>query len=249
MTLLADEFDRPSDSPFVDTIMAGRTIAAGSTIRPAESQWHLIVARHAGRTQTIVTGPLTGSGVVTFGPDAELLWIRFKLGVFMPHLPARAVRDVETPLPGAAGQAFWLHSAAWPFPTFENADTFLARLTRAAVLVRDPVVPAALADHPPALSARTVRQRFLAATGLTQTHIRQVERAKQAAGLLRQGHSILDTVAAAGYFDQPHLTRALKRWVGYTPAQLTRAYAQACRSVQDAAPAFEYHRDTLSVVR
>ena len=39
--------------------------------------------------------------------------------------------------------------------------------------------------------------------------------------LLRQGCSILDTVEDAGYFDQPHLTRALKRWVGHTPAQVT----------------------------
>jgi methylphosphotriester-DNA--protein-cysteine methyltransferase len=65
-----------------------------------------------------------------------------------------------------------------------------------------------------------VRHRFLQATGLTQGHIRQVERAKRAAELLRQGSSISDTVYEAGYFDQPHLTRSLKRWIGSTPAQL-----------------------------
>ena len=32
--------------------------------------------------------------------------------------------------------------------------------------------------------------------------------------------SSLDTVAQAGYFDQPHLTRALKRYIGLTPAQV-----------------------------
>jgi methylphosphotriester-DNA--protein-cysteine methyltransferase len=40
--------------------------------------------------------------------------------------------------------------------------------------------------------------------------------------LLRQGASILDTVYQAGYFDQPHLTRALKRFTGQTPAQIAR---------------------------
>jgi AraC-like DNA-binding protein len=40
--------------------------------------------------------------------------------------------------------------------------------------------------------------------------------------LLEQGVSILDTVEQAGYFDQPHLTRSLKRYVGYTPAQILR---------------------------
>jgi AraC-like DNA-binding protein len=67
-----------------------------------------------------------------------------------------------------------------------------------------------------------------------------VERAKRAAALLRQGWSILDTVHAAGYFDQPHLTRSLKHWIGYTPAQLMRPRAPACRSVQDADPRLAY---------
>jgi methylphosphotriester-DNA--protein-cysteine methyltransferase len=40
--------------------------------------------------------------------------------------------------------------------------------------------------------------------------------------LLQQGVSILDTVDQAGYFDQPHLTRALKHLMGQTPAQIIR---------------------------
>jgi AraC-like DNA-binding protein len=233
MPLLADEFDRASASPFVDTIMSGRSVAAGAVIRPAESQWHLIVMRAQGRQQTLLTGPLTSSGVVHFQPDTEFLWIRFNLGVFMPKQPARPLRDRETPLPTASGRAFWLDSAAWQFPTYENADTFLARLARAGLLACDPLIPAALAGQPTHLAERTVRQRFVAATGQTQTHIRQVRRAQQAAALLRGGTSILDTVEAAGYFDQPHLTRALRRLIGYTPAQLARPRDWACRSVQD----------------
>jgi methylphosphotriester-DNA--protein-cysteine methyltransferase len=65
-----------------------------------------------------------------------------------------------------------------------------------------------------------VRHRFLQATGQTQSHIRQYERAIKAASLLRHGVSILDTVFEAGYFDQPHLTRSLKHFLGFTPAQI-----------------------------
>src|SRR5689334_1359009 len=114
MPLLADEFDRPSDSPYVDTLMTGRSMAAGSVIRPAECQWHLIVTRAAGRQQVLVTGPLTGNGVVHFEPGTEFLWVRFNLGVFMPKLPARRLRDRDTHLPAASGCAFWLDSTAWP---------------------------------------------------------------------------------------------------------------------------------------
>jgi methylphosphotriester-DNA--protein-cysteine methyltransferase len=60
------------------------------------------------------------------------------------------------------------------------------------------------------------------ATGLTQNHIHQFQRAQRAAALLQQGFSILDTVVEAGYFDQPHLTRSLKQWIGHTPAQVMR---------------------------
>jgi AraC-like DNA-binding protein len=94
---------------------------------------------------------------------------------------------------------------------------------RDEVLVQDPLIPAVLQDELPALAPRTVRHRFLQATGLTQTQIRQIERAQLAAARLQAGVSILDTVDEFDYFDQPHLTRSLKRWVGQTPAQLFRA--------------------------
>jgi AraC-like DNA-binding protein len=242
MRLLADEQDRPSDSPLVECVMAGRTIAAGSTVRPAETHWHMCCARHPGGAAFIVVGPLTTSGVVHFTPGVEITWIKFRLGVYMPHLPHAAVRDVETPLPAAAGRAFWLHNSAWQYPDFENADSFVRRLARAGLLAYDPLVEDVLAGHPPrGLSDRTVRHRFLRATGLTQMHVLQAQRANTAAGLLRQGCSILDTVHAAGYFDQPHLTRALKRWIGRTPAQLLQPRTSACRSVQDPAPQSRYH--------
>jgi hypothetical protein len=242
MRLLADEKDRLSDSPLVECVMAGRSIATGSTIRPAETHWHMCCARHSSGVAFVLVGPLTCSGVVHFTPNVEITWIKFRLGVFMPHLPHAAVRDVETALPAAGGGAFWFHGAAWQYPDFENADTFVSRLARAGLLARDPLVDEVLAGHhPDDLAPRTVRHRFLRATGLAQAHIHQARRANDAAGLLRQGCSILDTVHTAGYFDQPHLTRALKRWIGRTPAQLLQPRPHACRSVQDLNTEDPYH--------
>ena len=90
------------------------------------------------------------------------------------------------------------------------------------ILCCDPVVNAALGDHLPDMSSRTLRHHFRQSTGLSENYIRQMQRAQQAADLLQQGTSILDTVHEAGYFDQPHLTRALKHFIGYTPAQILR---------------------------
>lgn len=218
MSIIYEE--RPSDSPYVETITHGRTASDGSTIRPAECHWHMVLRRLNGNVELLVVGPWTNAGVVSWTEGAKLLWIKFKLGTFMSHLPPRDFRDVETILPGATSKSFWLNGSAWQFPDHENVDTFVDRLVRGGVLARDPVVNAVLQDQPQGLSSRTVRHRFLRATGLSQNHIRQVERAQRAAALLRQGVSISDTVYEVGYFDQPHLTRSLKQWTGHTPAQL-----------------------------
>jgi len=214
---------RLSDSPYIETITRGRTVGEGSTIRPAESHWHMVFVRFNGSAFPIVTGPLTAAGVVSYTEGAEILWIKFKLGAFMPHLPIKDFRDVETVLPGASSRSFWLLGSAWQFPDFENVETFVDRLVREDILVHDPLVSSVLGGHLPATSSRTLRHRFLRATGLPQGHIVQIERAQRAAALLQRGVPILDAVYETGYYDQPHLTRSLKRWVGHTPAQILRS--------------------------
>jgi AraC-like DNA-binding protein len=218
MSLISEE--RLSDSPFIQKVMRGWTTGEGSSIRPAEICWHMVFVKHPGGTAALVVGPLTSSGMASWGEGAEILWIQFRLGVFMHHLPTKEYLDREQALPDASSERFWFKGAALQVPKFENVESFVDRLAREEDLVRDPVVSAALQDGPLDMSARTVRHRFLQATGQTQSHIRQYERAIKAASLLRHGVSILDTVFEAGYFDQPHLTRSLKQFVGYTPAQI-----------------------------
>lgn len=220
MTIIHEE--RPSDAPYVEKVMRGWAVSDGSPTRPAEIHWHMVFSKRNGHVYPLVVGPWSQSGTVTYGAGGEILWIKFKLGVFMPHLPTRTFLDSETPLPGAAGQSFWLKGSAWALPDYENADTFVDRLVRADVLVCEPLVSAALQDQPLSISPRTVRHRFLRATGLTQSAVRQMQRAQQAAALLREGTPILDVVFQLGYFDQPHLTRSLKQFTGCTPAQLLR---------------------------
>jgi hypothetical protein len=192
--------------------------------------WHMVLVKVDGRVRSTVVGPWTTSGVASWGEGGEILWIKFKLGTFMPHLPTRTFLNSETILPEAGSNSFWLKGSAWQVPDFENVDTFVERLVRQQVLVFDPVVGAALHDqlNPQEIASRTVRHRFLRATGLTQNHIRQMKRAQYAEARLRQGAPILDVVFDAGYFDQPHLTRALKQFTGYTPAQIIRMSQPPC---------------------
>ena len=126
-------------------------------------------------------------------------------------------------LPEAGRHSFWLDDAAWQYPNYENADTFVNRLARSGWLVYDPLVSQVLQGRPVDMSLRTVQRRFLQATGLTNNTLYQINRAQYAANLLKHGVSILDTVDQAGYFDQPHLTRSLKQFIGLTPAQMISA--------------------------
>lgn len=216
---------RATDSPYIESVTRGHTVGAGTVLRPAECNWHMVFVNYQQQTPVLMVGPWSTAGAVQYTDGAEILWIRLKLGVFMPHMPTPTLLNAETPLPAGAGRrSFHLRGTLRQFPDFENAETFVQRLVREDSLVCDPLVGAVLQGQPHGLAARTVRHRFVRATGLTHNHIFQVERAKRAAALLQQGWSIADTVFEAGYFDQPHLTRALKQWVGYTPAALVRQF-------------------------
>ncbi len=229
---------RQSDSPYIHMIWRGRVEKDYSPICPADPQWNLLLVKEQGEIKVTVEGPLTKAIFKTQFEGREFLVVKFKLGIFMPDLPVTNLLNQDALLPEAGGKSFWLKGSAWQFPDFNNVETFVDRLVREDILVVDPVVKAALRDEPQDVSPRTVRRRFLRATGLTPGSITQIERAQLAANLLGQGVSILDAAYEAGYADQPHMTRSLKRFYGQTPAQIAQVNEdESVHFVQDGAPA------------
>lgn len=218
--IIIDIDGRPSDSPYVETIWRSRSEHAGEFLSVAAVHWEMVITELEGNIHLTVRGPETQSKPAHCPPDGEWLGVIFKLGTYMPQLPTVKLVNHEINLPVAGDRSFWLHGAAWQFPTYENVDTFVARLVREGLLVHEPVVTAALQNQASDLSLRSVQRRFLHTTGLTQGLVSQIERARLAVTLLQQGVSILDVVEMAGYADQPHLTRSLKRFAGQTPAQI-----------------------------
>jgi AraC-like DNA-binding protein len=217
---------RRSDSPYVEMIWRGHVERDYAPVCPADVRWNLLFVKEGNRIQVSAEGATTHFVPKVQSAGREFLVIKFRLGVFMPHLSAGRLLNGDALLPQAAGRSFWLQGAMWQLPDFENAEAFVARLVREGVIVREPVVSAILQAHSADVSSRTVRRRFLRATGLTPTTIGQIERAQSAAALLEQGLPILDVVHQVGYADQPHLTRSLRRFVGQTPAQIQHAYQQ-----------------------
>lgn len=218
MQLVIEE--RLSDSPLVERIWRSQSERGGLFTSVAFSQWELVFWTQYGRTYLTVRGPETKATVAPVPAEADSFGIVFKHGTFLPLLPVSQLVNDGVTLPGAASHSFWLHGAAWQFPTYDNAETFIDRLVRQGTLVCEPIVAATIQGQPPDLSPRTLQRHIIRATGLTQTAIYQIERARQAAILLKEGMPILDTVEAVGYADQSHLTRSLKHLIGQTPAQL-----------------------------
>lgn len=217
---------RESDSPFVEMVWYTRSNRRPeSFISTADSHWEMVITKQYGKTMFTVLGPQTVASQVPIPTDAEIFGINFKLGTFMPHLPTKKLADNPLELPLSSDRRVWFKGASWELPDFETVDTFIHRLMREELLVHDPLVDLVLQNQPPDLSLRTVQRRFLKAVGMTQGTLYQIERARQAQTLLQQGVPIADVVFQAGYADQPHLTRSLKRFIGHTPARVVSSPA------------------------
>ncbi len=218
--LIFDE-DRGSDSPFVERVWRCHSEGADPFLSIAASHRELVVSRLQGKVTVTMRGPETRATPLGDCPgDGEWIGILFKLGTFMPYLPSGALADAEVDLPIVSNRSFQLSGSTWQLPDYDNTDTFVDCLVRKGLLAREPIVDAALQGHMNDREIRTIQRRFKHATGLTQGTIRQIERARYATHLLQQGTSIADTIFEAGYFDQPHMTRSLKHFIGQTPAQI-----------------------------
>jgi AraC-like DNA-binding protein len=218
------------DSPFVADVWRARGVSAYGFISVAAAHWEIVVTRDRGRTSLTVRGPeTTATAIPITTGEGEFFGIEFRLGSFMPGFPPGRLTDRSLTLPRAGDDSFWLNGAAWQFPRLEDADVFVRRLEREGLIVRDPLVEASLRDEPnPAeCSIRSVERRLLRATGLTRTAIGMIERAGRAVELIECGLPLAVAAARAGYADQAHMTRALRRLVGQTPGQVARGVPPA----------------------
>jgi len=219
--------DRASDSPFIERVWRCDSEDTGVFLSVAASHFEMVVTRLRDQTFLTVRGPETKATMAECPAEGEWLGIRFALGVFMPEIPPGNLRDRrDMTLDGATGRSFWLNGSAWEYPDFENVEAFVSRLVRRGIIVRDYAIDAVLRPQPSSISLRSAQRHFLHATGITRSTSHQIERARYATNLLRQGVSILDTVHEAGYFDQAHLTRSLKYLIGQTPAEIVRCNRQ-----------------------
>jgi hypothetical protein len=217
-------FDRRSaGSPMIEKAWQTRSEPEESFISVAVSHWEMVVTRQDDSARLTVRGPETRATMATIPKDAAFFGLQFSLGTFMPKLPPARLVDGALTLSKATQRSFWLDGYRFELPGPDNVDAFVEKLVRHGLLVHDEVASSALKGDVERLSTRALERRVSRATGLTRGTIRQIDRAEHAVELLTRGMAPLDVAHQAGYSDQPHLTRSLRRFIGQTPSQIAIA--------------------------
>lgn len=219
--------DRASDHPFVEKVWRCHTDHADTFLSVAANSFEMVLTRLRGKSFLTLRGPETAATPMDCPAEGQWVGIRFKPGIFMPRFLPESLRDHnDVTIPPATGNSFWLNGSALEYPSFDNAESLVKRLAKSRILSRDLVVADTLLRRPRELSLRSVQRHFLRSTGVTYIRIRQIERARYATILLREGVSILDVVSRLGYSDQAHLTRSLGGFIGETPAKIIQRQRQ-----------------------
>lgn len=211
---------RASDSPWIDSIWTCRSEWVAEMTSVATETWGLVFWEQQGRSFATVTGPESRTGTAPVPEDATFVGIQFAVGTSLRGVPGPALLDRGILLPDASRRSFRLDGARWPTPGPDDAEALVERLIRRGVIERDPLVAEVLRGGRPAVTERTLERRFRTATGLRRGAVRQIERARTAASLLGGGEPASEVVDKLGYYDEPHLARALRAYVGRTAGQL-----------------------------
>jgi AraC-like DNA-binding protein len=219
--------DRASDHPFVEKVWRCHTDRGDTFLSIAANGCEMVLTQLRGKSSLTLRGPETGAIPVECPAEGQWVGIRFKPGIFMPRFLPGSLRDhANVTLPSATTKSFWLNGSALEYPGFANAESLVKRLAKSGILSRDPIVEDTLIRRPTELSLRSAQRHFLRSTGVTYATFRQIERARYATILLREGVPILDVVGRLGYFDQAHVTRSLRRFIGDAPTKIMQRQRQ-----------------------
>jgi len=186
----------------------------------ATETWGLVFWEQAGRRYAAVTGPESRCGNAPVPDGADFVGVQFAVGTSLRAIATPTLVDGGIVLPDVTRRSFWLDGGRWETPGPDDVEALVDRLVRHGVVVRDPLVVEALRGDRPLVTDRTLERRFRAATGFSRGAVRQIGRVRTAAERLASGESVADVVDGLGYYDEPHLARALRRYVGRTARQL-----------------------------
>ena len=179
---------RTSSHPFIDTVWKSQNLTDGVYLATPDGSWDVIVGFDINNHPSgIIAGQATKPMRVPYTAGTRSVVVSFAAGVFMPQLPASELLDSTRPLEMISDSHFTLFGHTFALPTFETAEEMVNEMVKAGVLKHDDLVDSLLGGAPKAVSSRSTQRRFVKTTGTTKKQLEQIERAKEAVRLLKQG--------------------------------------------------------------
>lgn len=212
---------RSSDSPYIDTIWATQNISDGIYSATPDGSWDIIVLiQPDGSRSVMLAGQATEPVDVPYNGGTSSVVISFAAGAFLPAYPGKKMLNLTELLPCPDADHFSLAGHVFAIPTFETAEALVRTMVEQGVLRMDAVVAAILSGDTKALSDRVKQRHFLAVTGLTRKSLEQIHRAQEAVRQLQAGKKPIDVAADAGFSDQAHLAKSLKKIMHKNPSNV-----------------------------
>lgn len=212
---------RTSANPFIDRIWATKNISGGIYKATPDGCWDLIVLIQKDGTQgMMLTGQASKTTMVPYEAGTRSVVISFAAGACIPQMPGASMLDLVELLPNTDDSHFALLGFTFEIPTYDTAENLVIEMERCGLLAMDEVVAAVLQGTPKAMSSRTMQRHFIQATGLTYKALEQIHRAQKAVTLIQRGASASNAAANAGFSDQPHLSKSLKRIMRSYPSNV-----------------------------
>ncbi|HKX72839.1 MAG TPA: AraC family transcriptional regulator [Candidatus Saccharimonadales bacterium] len=210
---------RTSDHPFIDRVWETFNITDGVYSATPDRSWDLIMGvEQDGTRHMMLAGQATKAAKVPYRSGTYAVVISLTAGAYMPHAPGDTLLDSAEVLQNTDNDHFMLAGTEFSYPTFEAAEGLVAQMVDLGIIKGNDVVTQALNGQPKAMSKRAAQRHFIRTTGMTRKQLEQIERAQEAVKLLQQGKKPLDVAADAGYTDQSHLSKSLRRIMDAKPS-------------------------------
>ena len=211
---------RSSPLDAIDTVWTAHALADGVYNATPDGSWDLIhIEKPTGEHRVFLTGQQSQPASVPYEAGEISVVISFAAHFFLQSGPLSPDGPTIEFLPVHA-ERFLLANLDLPLPTHDNAEIIASELLDAGVLRVDRIVTGALGLTNFAASERSLQRHFRETTGLSQKSFEQIQRAQEAVRLLQAGGKPADVAIAAGYADQAHMTKSIKRIMGRLPTKV-----------------------------
>jgi AraC-like DNA-binding protein len=168
----------------------------------------------------MLAGQATEPMDVPYQAGTSSVVISFAAGAYLPAYPGKKMLNLAEMLPCPDSNHFILAGKLFQIPTFDTVEDLVNAMLAEDILKMDDVVASILNGNAKALSDRAKQRHFLEVTGLTRKSLEQIQRAQEAVRQLQAGKKPVDVAVDAGFTDQAHLAKSLKKIMRKRPSSV-----------------------------